>query len=95
MDAATLIQELETLGVTLATEGADLVLHPASRVPPDMVGLLRTNKALVMQALVACHCNPVPGPAGCNPDKHTRCGVCGYIWECKVCGGCRRCRTTG
>lgn len=49
----------------------------------------------------ACHCDPLPrwnepmGAAGCNPDKHTRCSVCGYVWRCRQCGGCRRCRTPG
>ena len=97
-----LLDLLQALGVTVAIEGDKLRITPASKLTPDMLEELKVNKPIIMQVLVAsCHCDPLPrwnepgGAAGCNPLKHTRCPVCGYVWQCKVCGGCRRCRTPG
>ena len=50
----------------------------------------------------ACTCDPLPSVtlgghlahAGCGPD-YERCSNCGKIWQCKLCLGCRYCRTPG
>lgn len=50
----------------------------------------------------ACSCDPLPSQtmdgdlaqAGCGPT-YERCAECGYRWQCKLCGGCRRCRFPG
>ena len=49
----------------------------------------------------SCICNPLPsrdvGPlssAGVGPDIE-RCGTCGKTWRCRICDGCRYCRSPG
>ena len=49
-----------------------------------------------------CTCDPLPSinqygnraHAGCGPE-YIRCSRCGKTWHCKLCGGCRYCRTPG
>jgi hypothetical protein len=50
----------------------------------------------------ACTCDPLPSQreiraraqAGCGPGYRC-CETCGKTWQCKVCLGCRYCRTPG
>ncbi len=99
MNAAELLSDLDDLGVRLEVQGDRLrVDAPRGVLTPELRHHLATYKAAVMQALVACRCDPLPhwtdpmGAAGCNPNKWEPCAICGYVWRCKQCGGCRRCR---
>jgi len=106
MGAVELLKELETLGVSVSVDGDEMVLRPGARVPSEMMGPLRRAKDEIMAMLTlptgACTCDPLPSRtehgalahAGCGPT-YERCSKCGKVWQCKLCQGCRYCRTPG
>ena len=110
MGAVELLEELQSCGISVSLDQDELVLRPGSQVPPDLLAEIREHKAQILEFLsirsmhpaTPCCCDPLPSQAefgamaqaGCGP-KYERCNVCGYMWQCKVCGGCRRCRTPG
>src|SRR5918992_2541961 len=101
--AREIINTLSNLGVTICAQGENLAVVPKNKVPADLVEELRQHKSDILTLLSnACTCNPLPSQAevgalaqaGCGP-KYERCHTCGYAWQCKLCGGCRRCRSPG
>jgi len=103
MGAVELLQELETLGISVSVDGVELVLRPGARVPSEMMGPLREAKTEIMALLVevvddvlvddvdysltACICSKPVGPT--NSD---RCQVCELPLLCPSCPGCRGCK---
>ena len=95
MGAVELLQELETLGVSVSVDGDEMVLRPGARVPSEMMGPLRQAKEKIMAMLTyipdysitACTCPQPIGPTG--PE---RCQACGLPLLCPNCPGCRGCK---
>ena len=46
-----LIRRLEAAGVTVSTDGGDLVIRPASRVPSDLVATIKAHKIELVEFL--------------------------------------------
>ena len=53
MNLPTILQELRALGVDVIPDGDNLVIRPASRVPPELKERLKAAKAEVLAALKA------------------------------------------
>ena len=51
MEAVTLLNELEKLGVSVTVEGDRLILEPGSQVPSDLVPELKSHKQELMSIL--------------------------------------------
>ena len=103
----TVIQLLErawTLGATITVpEPGRVHLEAPSPLPDELMAQLRKHKDQVIRLLSdACTCEPLPSRAdighfahaGVGPD-YERCATCGKTWQCKICSGCRYCRTPG
>ncbi len=66
----------------------------------ELVSQATTSSGVV--PTTPCSCDPLPSQmehghmaqAGCGSD-YERCEACGYRWQCKLCLGCRYCRTPG
>lgn len=56
----TIVYLLRAAGVDVATDGDRLVLRPASRVPPDLVPLLRARRAEVVEVVRRSLARPRP-----------------------------------
>lgn len=54
------LEEIEALGVEIFSQGGNLVIQPASRVPSELKERLRAHKAEVLAVLK-------PRPAACSP----------------------------
>jgi hypothetical protein len=101
--AREIINTLSNLGVTICAQGENLAVVPKNKVPADLVEELRQHKSDILALLSsACTCNPLPSQAkfgalaqaGCGP-KYERCHTCRHTRQCKICGGCRQCRSPG
>jgi hypothetical protein len=103
MQAAEILSTLHRLGITAYTNGDKLVCEPGSKLPPDLIPEIRQHKAELMALICqpnACTCDPLPSikdvgyvaHAGVGP-AYQSCKTCGYTWRCKLCLGCRYCRT--
>jgi hypothetical protein len=56
-----ILDELKALGVEVFPQGENLVIRPASKVPPEMKDRLRAHKVEVLAALSTPRRNPPPG----------------------------------
>jgi hypothetical protein len=105
VDARALLDQANKLGISLKVVGDHVRYRPKSAATPEFLNGLRQRKAELIRLLTAqpddaCTCNPLPSQhdygalaqAGVGP-KYERCEVCGYTWQCKLCGGCRQCRS--
>jgi hypothetical protein len=55
MDAACILDKLNTLGVKVGAVGEELWLEPGSRVPPELLDELRQHKADILNILGKSH----------------------------------------
>ena len=111
MNAAELVERARDLGATFTVpEPGRVHVSAPEPLPDELMSALRELKLQVLELLTqgsdysiaVCSCNPLPSVkldghlahAGCGPG-YERCDACGYTWRCKLCGGCRRCRTPG
>lgn len=101
MDGLSLLCQARSAGLEVQAKDGKLVIRGPRRAESIANELLaRKIEIMPLLARSACVCNPPPSQAeygamaqaGCGPD-HERCDACGYRWQCKLCGGCRRCRT--
>jgi hypothetical protein len=67
-----ILEEFKALGVQVIADGENLVIRPASKVPPELKERLRAAKAEVLAALKA---RPATPP---KPDKPVECR---YDWQ--------------
>ena len=67
-----ILEEFKALGVEVTPDGENLVIRPASKVPPELKERLRAAKAEVLAALKA---RPATPP---KPDKPVECR---YDWQ--------------
>jgi hypothetical protein len=100
---ADIVADLDSKGISLVVDGDKLRCKgKQSALTPDLLEELRQHKAGILALLTrtACTCDPLPSQtgsdaqaqAGCGP-QYERCHTCGYSRQCKLCGGCRRCRS--
>ncbi len=103
-----LLRQAQALGAVFTVpEPGRVHVEAPERLPDDLLEQLRRCKTeiaelLIAQPATACTCQPLPSQkefghmaqAGCGPT-YERCEACGYTWRCKMCGGCRQCRTPG
>jgi len=111
MTATDVLDELASLGITATASGEKLLLVPGSKVPQELLPEIKEHKNELLELVslpsesseaAPCSCSPLPtqaeyghmAQAGCGPT-YERCRECGYTWQCKLCGGCRRCRFPG
>ena len=108
MTAEELLCEARKQGAVFTVpEPGRVHVEAPERLPDDLLEQLRRCKAEIVELLnttpvTACACDPLPSQAergaraqaGCGPD-YERCSKCGKIWQCKICLGCRYCRTPG
>ena len=106
MGGTEVLAQLETLGICVTLDGDDVVMRPGSQVPEDLLAKGRHSKPSIVEILASisgtCSCDPLPSQAefgalaqaGCGP-AHEQCEICKYTWVCKICLGCRRCRSPG
>jgi hypothetical protein len=65
MDAADILQRLQDLGVGVRAEGGNIIVNPASRVPPELKPWIRQQKAAILELLAG----PAPSPSDADgPD---------------------------
>jgi hypothetical protein len=65
MDAADILQRLQDLGVGVRAEGGNIIVNPASRVPPELKPCIRQQKAAILELLAG----PAPSPSDADgPD---------------------------
>ncbi len=108
MTAEELLYEARKQGAVFTVpEPGRVHVEAPERLPDDLLGQLRRCKAEIVELLItnpgtACACDPLPSQAeygslahaGCGP-AYSRCLRCEKVWQCKLCQGCRYCRTTG
>lgn len=73
----SVLEELRAIGVEVVTEGENLVICPASKVPPELKQRLRAHKAEVLEALRN-------RPAISSPEARAKLGaaiMCRYDWQ--------------
>lgn len=73
----SVLDELRAIGVEVAPLGDNLVIRPASKVPPELKERLRAQKSQVLQALR-------PHPAICSREPRAETGKaisCRYDWQ--------------
>ena len=61
MDAASLIERLDSLGISMTLEGEKLIARPKDRVPTDLIPVLKKHKPDLVQYLRR---------RGCQQDFH-------------------------
>ncbi|HET8626733.1 MAG TPA: hypothetical protein VFL91_04910 [Thermomicrobiales bacterium] len=73
MSAAALLARLEALGMTVAADGADLVLDaPAGALTADLLAAVRADKAELLALLAA----------GRAREEGRKCWLCGFrVWR--------------
>ncbi len=108
MTAEELLYEARKQGAVFTVpEPGRVHVEAPERLPDYLLEQLRRCKAEIVELLItkpatACTCGLLPSQteyghlaqAGCGPS-YSRCAECGYRWQCKLCGGCRRCRIPG
>lgn len=101
---AELLSELHSLGVEISPQGSDLVICPASKVPPELKARLRKHKPEILAVLRArsATCSPtcyqverggwVHDPwDGCNTPVSRQAADHFPQAECKHCDGSGEC----
>ncbi len=108
MTAEELLYEARKQGAVFTVpEPGRVHVEAPERLPDELLEQLRRYKAEIVELLIArpataCTCQPLPSQqeygsaaqAGVGLD-YQQCFTCGYTWQCKLCSGCRRCRTPG
>ncbi len=78
MTAASLLARLDALGVSAKADGGSLHLRPASAIPADLLGVLRTHKAELLALLTSLANDPLAPCLNCG---------CGLWWRLSVTSG--------
>lgn len=70
MTASSVLKELHALGVEVLPAGENLLIRPASRVPPELKARLREHKPEILAALKSRPAASAPkgNPSGCKYD---------------------------
>ena len=69
------LDELRAIGVEVLPQGSNLLIRPASKVPPELKERLQAHKAEVLEALRK-------GPATFSPEPRVKaCMTCRYDWQ--------------
>jgi hypothetical protein len=76
---AELLSELEGLGVQISLQGSNLLIRPASKVPPDLKAKLREHKTEILAVLSGqFDCLQIPGE---DFPERSQCRACkGHLW---------------
>jgi len=86
------LDELRAIGVDVVPFGDNLVIRPASKVPPELKAKLREHKAEILAALSGqFDCLRIPGA---NLPERAQCPACkGHLWWHSVHGAviCAQC----
>lgn len=69
MDAARILQQFETHGVTLRVDGEAVFLRPRGVAPPELVKEARQNKADLVALLSSSLSRREPAPAAEDPER--------------------------
>lgn len=68
MDAAVILDKLRELGISVRSEGDELVLTPGSKVPPQLIEPIKANKLQIMDVLR----HSKPAVVSAAPEWHAK-----------------------
>jgi hypothetical protein len=79
MTASTVLRELQALGVEVLAQGSNLLIRPASKVPPELEAKLRERKPEILAVLSGrFDCMEIPGA---DLPERAQCPACrGRLW---------------
>ena len=67
MSVSQILKELRDMGVEVVPQGENLVIHPASKIPPELKERLRAEKVQVLVALKMQAASAGARPTTCSP----------------------------